>query len=62
MTGLNMETAELWQTQNYGIGGHYDGKLWHEVSKKTLGGGPEWWGGSRQNNDSNEVTRNCAGR
>ncbi|CRK98253.1 CLUMA_CG011615, isoform A [Clunio marinus] len=23
MTGLNMKTAEIWQTQNYGIGGHY---------------------------------------
>ena len=26
MTGLNMKTAEDWQVQNYGIGGHYDGK------------------------------------
>lgn len=25
MSGLNMKTAETWQTQNYGIGGHYDG-------------------------------------
>ena len=27
MTGLNMNTAEDWQVQNYGIGGHYDGKI-----------------------------------
>lgn len=26
MSGLNMKTAEMWQTQNYGIGGHYDGE------------------------------------
>lgn len=24
MCALNMETAELWQIQNYGIGGHYN--------------------------------------
>lgn len=23
MSGLNMDTAETWQVQNYGIGGHY---------------------------------------
>jgi prolyl 4-hydroxylase len=24
MTGLSMETAELFQIQNYGVGGHYN--------------------------------------
>lgn len=23
MTGLNMASSEVWQIQNYGIGGHY---------------------------------------
>ncbi|XP_037042331.1 prolyl 4-hydroxylase subunit alpha-1-like isoform X2 [Bradysia coprophila] len=32
MTGLSMETAEPLQTQNYGIGGHYDGH-WDCVMK-----------------------------
>ena len=27
MSGLNMETSEIWQAQNYGIGGHYDGDM-----------------------------------
>lgn len=31
MTGLNMKTAETWQAQNYGIGGHYDGKTFLPV-------------------------------
>lgn len=26
MSGLNMKTAEVWQIQNYGIGGHYKGE------------------------------------
>lgn len=36
-TGLSMTSAEQWQTQNYGIGGHYDGKLNnnHEENKVT---------------------------
>lgn len=35
MTGLNMKSAEIWQCQNYGIGGHYDGKLSIERSIDT---------------------------
>lgn len=27
MTGLNVKTAEMWQTQNYGIGGQNNGDV-----------------------------------
>jgi hypothetical protein len=30
MSGLSMKTAEQWQNQNYGIGGHYVGKEYFE--------------------------------